>query len=71
MKILKHKDLNYTVDEIVECLENDNRLEDTCINITFVDNGETVIVVEPIGLNDINLFGDINEDYELIYFEEE
>ena len=70
MKIIKHKESNFTVEEIIICLENDDRLKDTAMNITFEENGEAVVVVEPLGLEDVNIFGEINEDYELIYYNE-
>lgn len=64
MQIIKHKEVDMTVDEIFAAVNTNNIPSDVVINIT---NGDT-IVVEPFDKS--NIFGIIDDDYETIYFEE-
>lgn len=68
MKIIKHKDVPFANEKVIEAVLNRRPLKDCVINYTG-DLDDLTAVVEPFGK--CNLLGEIREGYELIgYFEE-
>lgn len=65
MKIIKHKSINMDVSSILESVHTNSTPHGVAINITDRDT----IVVEPDGV--ANLFGELDSDYEMIYYNDE
>lgn len=63
MRIVKHKNIDLTVEAIVEAVNTHKTPEDVAINVV----GDDEIIVEPIDC--CSLFGD-GDDYETIFYEE-